>query len=166
MAIVQRIVPCLWFGGQAEEAARFYVSIFPNSRIGTITRHGEQGIELHRQTPGSVMSVTFYLDGQEFLALNGGPMFKFTEAVSLIVQCETQAELDHYWNALTDGGDPEAQQCGWLKDRYGLSWQVVPVGLVEMLADGDTARTGRVMEALLGMKKLDLAALRRAYEAA
>jgi predicted 3-demethylubiquinone-9 3-methyltransferase (glyoxalase superfamily) len=164
MAIVQKIAPCLWFDHEAEEAARFYVSIFGNSAIGPITRYGAEGFEVHGRPAGSVMTVDFTLEGQAFTALNGGPLFRFNEAVSFVVRCETAAEVDHYWEKLRQGGDEKAQQCGWLKDRYGLSWQVVPNELVAMLADPDSARSGRVMAALLEMRKLDLAALRRAYE--
>lgn len=164
MAIVQKITPCLWFDDQAEEAARFYVSIFPNSAIGTVTRYGREGFEVHGRPQGSVMTVTFRLDGQEFTALNGGPHFKFTEAISLVVRCDSQADVDRYWDKLSQGGDRKAQQCGWLKDRYGLSWQIVPAALFAMIADADTKKSERVMKALLQMKKLDLAALRRAYD--
>ena len=163
MAIVQKISPCLWFDSEAEEAAKFYVSIFPNSGIGTVSHYGKEGFEVHGRPEGSVLAVSFRLSGQEFSALNGGPVFKFNEAISLVVHCETQDEVDHYWSALSAGGDPQAQQCGWLKDRYGLSWQIVPEPLYAMLADADRAKSGRVMGALLQMKKLDLPALRRAY---
>ena len=164
MAIVQRIMPFLWFDHQAEEAAQFYVSIFPNSEIRQTTRFGKEGFEIHRRPEGSVMTVGFVLDGQEFAALNGGPHFKFTEAVSFLVRCETQAEVDHYWNRLGEGGDPQAQQCGWLKDKYGLSWQIVPAVLNELLQDKDAAKAARVMRALLQMKKLDIEGLRRAHQ--
>ena len=166
MAAVQKIAPCLWFDGQAEEAAKFYVSIFKNSAIGTVTRYGKEGFEIHGGREGSVLTVTFRLDGQEFTALNGGPHFKFTEAISFVVKCETQAEVDYYWDKLREGGDEKAQQCGWLKDKYGVSWQVVPVALMTMMADTDSAKSDRVMKSLLRMKKLDLAALRRAYDGA
>ena len=126
MPTKHRIVPCLWFDNQAEEAAKYYVSIFKNSKIGAISRYGEAGREVHRRPPGSVMTVEFELDGQAFTGLNGGPLFKFNEAVSFQVNCATQAEVDYYWDKLTAGGDPKAQQCGWLKDRFGVSWQVVP----------------------------------------
>ncbi len=162
MPITPRIAPCLWFDDQGEEAATFYTGIFPNSRITAVSRYGEAGREVHGRPPGSVMTVVFELDGQTFTALNGGPVFKFNEAVSLQVNCATQAELDHYWNSLSAGGDPAAQQCGWLKDQYGLSWQVVPAVLQE-LAAGDAAASNRVMSALLAMKKLDIAALQRAH---
>jgi predicted 3-demethylubiquinone-9 3-methyltransferase (glyoxalase superfamily) len=164
MAIVQKITPCLWFDSEAEDAAKFYVSIFKNSAIGTITRYGKEGFEIHGKPEGSVLTVSFQLEGQEFTALNGGPHFKFTEAISLLVRCETQAEVDYYWEKLGEGGDEKAQQCGWLKDKYGLSWQIVPAAALEMIADPDTEKSARVMKALLRMKKLDLAALRRAYD--
>ena len=163
MATGPRITPCLWFADQAEEAARFYTGIFPRSRITSITRYGEAGQEVHGRPAGSVMTVLFELDGQSFTALNGGPVFTFTEAVSLQVNCATQAEIDHYWEKLGAGGDPKAQQCGWLKDRYGLSWQVVPAAMDELFADAESAGARRAMEALLRMKKLDIAELRRAH---
>jgi predicted 3-demethylubiquinone-9 3-methyltransferase (glyoxalase superfamily) len=158
------IIPCLWFDNQAEEAARFYTSIFKNSKIGTITRYGEAGQEVTGGKPGSVMTVEFELNGQTFTALNGGPHFKFNEAVSFQVMCQTQEEVDYYWNKLGQGGDPSAQQCGWLKDKFGLSWQVVPTPLLEMLTDSDKEKANRTMEAMLRMKKLDIPALTRAYE--
>ena len=164
MTVVQPIVPCLWFDNQAEEAARYYTGIFKNSKIGTISRYGEAGREVHGRPPGSVMTVEFELNGQPFTALNGGPIFKFNEAISFQIMCRTQEEVDHYWNKLTAGGDKEAQQCGWLKDKYGLSWQVVPTALVEMMKDSNAEKAGRVMEAMLQMKKLDIAELERAYE--
>jgi predicted 3-demethylubiquinone-9 3-methyltransferase (glyoxalase superfamily) len=159
-----RIVPCLWFDKEAEEAARFYVSVFKDSRIRAVTRYGEAGREIHRQPPGSVMTVEFELDGQRMTALNGGPIFKFNEAVSLQVFCDSQAEIDHYWEKLGEGGDPRAQQCGWLKDKYGLSWQVVPHGMEEMLKDPESPGARRAMEAMLQMKKIDVAALQRAFQ--
>jgi predicted 3-demethylubiquinone-9 3-methyltransferase (glyoxalase superfamily) len=165
MAVTQRIAPCLWFDHEAEEAAKFYTSIFPNSRIVETSRYGEAGHEVHGRPAGSVMTVGFELDGQPFTALNGGPVFKFNEAISLQVNCETQQDVDHYWNRLSEGGDPNAQQCGWLKDKYGVSWQVVPRVLSELIKDPDPAKSGRVMEALLHMKKLDIAGLKRAYAA-
>ena len=164
MAAVKPITPCLWFDNQAEEAARYYTGIFKNSKIGTISRYGEAGKEVHGQKPGSVMTVEFELNGQPFTALNGGPIFKFNEAISFQIMCKTQEEVDHYWNKLTAGGDPESQQCGWVKDKYGLSWQVVPTVLPEMMSDPDKEKSGRVMEAMLRMKKLDIAALQQAYE--
>jgi len=166
MPIVQKITPFLWFDKQAEEAAQFYVSIFKDSQVGAVTRYGKEGFEIHQMPEGTVMTVSFQLAGQPFTALNGGPLFKFNESVSFVVHCESQAEVDHYWEKLSQGGDPKAQQCGWLKDKYGLSWQVVPVALENMLGDPDHAKSGRVMQALLPMKKLNLAALRKAYEGA
>lgn len=159
---MNRIAPCLWFEHQAEEAAAFYISIFPNSRIRQVTRYGRAGFELHGRPEGSVMTVEFELDGQNFTALNGGPVFRFNEAISLQVDCETQAEVDHYWDRLSAGGDPAAQQCGWLKDRYGVSWQVVPAVLLRMLKSANARFSEPVMEALLQMKKPDIAALERA----
>jgi predicted 3-demethylubiquinone-9 3-methyltransferase (glyoxalase superfamily) len=163
MPAIQKITPCLWFDDQAEAAVGFYTSIFQNSKVVATSRYGEEGREIHGRPPGSVLTVAFELDGQAFTALNGGPIFKFNEAVSLQVSCETQPELDRYWGKLSEGGDPEAQQCGWLKDRYGLSWQVVPRVLAEMIGGPVTDRTERVMKALLQMKKIDIAALQRAY---
>jgi predicted 3-demethylubiquinone-9 3-methyltransferase (glyoxalase superfamily) len=163
MSITHRIRPCLWFADEAEEAARFYTGIFPNSRIVTTSRYGEAGFEVHGRPAGSVMTVAFELDGQPFTALNGGPLFRFNEAVSLEVRCGTQEEVDYYWDRLGEGGDPAAQQCGWLKDRYGLSWQIVPAGMEEMLADPDSPGAQRAMNAMLRMKKLDLAGGQRAY---
>jgi predicted 3-demethylubiquinone-9 3-methyltransferase (glyoxalase superfamily) len=157
-----RISPCLWFADQAEEAAKFYTGIFKNSRITSISRYSEAGQSVHRRPPGSVMVVEFELDGQPFSALNGGPLFTFNEAISLQVTCDTQEEIDYYWDKLSKGGDPKAQQCGWLKDRFGLSWQVVPAGMAEFLKDAESAGAKRAMEAMLGMKKIDLAALERA----
>jgi len=157
-----KITPCLWFDHQGEEAAAFYCGIFPNSRILSVSRFTEAGTEIHGRPDGSVMTVNFELDGQAFTALNGGPVFHFTEAVSLQISCADQAEVDHYWHQLGAGGDPQAQQCGWLKDRYGLSWQVVPRLLNELLQDPDRAKASRVMQALLPMKKFDIAALRKA----
>lgn len=157
------ITPCLWFDDQAAQAADFYVGIFPNSRIVQVARYGEAGHEIHGRTAGSVMTVDFELDGQPFTALNGGPLFRFNEAISFQVDCATQAQVDHYWDKLSAGGDPEAQQCGWLKDRYGVSWQIVPAVLRKLLDGADPARSERVMQALLQMKKLDIAQLERAY---
>ena len=154
------IQPFLWFDNQAEEAARFYTSIFKNSKIGTITRYGDSGSAAAGRPKGSVMTVAFQLDGQDFVALNGGPHFKFSEAISFVVSCETQKEIDHFWEKLCEGGEPS--QCGWLKDKYGLSWQIVPAGWDEWMKD---ARAGeRVMAAVLKMKKLDMKTLKEAYE--
>lgn len=158
----QKITPFLWFDNQAEEAAKFYVSIFKNSKIGHIARYGKEGYEIHGRPAGSVMTVEFQLDGQDFIALNGGPQFKFTEAISFCVNCETQEEVDEYWEKLSQGG--EEGPCGWLKDKYGLSWQINPTVLGEMLADKDRKKAGRVMNAMLQMKKIDIKALKRAYE--
>ncbi len=164
MATTQRITPCLWFADEAEEAARYYTGIFPNSSLTAITRYGTAGFEVHHRPAGSVMTVAFELDGQAFTALNGGPVFTFNEAVSLEVRCETQEEIDYYWERLSEGGDPSAQQCGWLKDRYGLSWQVVPTGMEEMMADPGSPGAQRAMEAMLRMKKIDVAELHRAHD--
>jgi predicted 3-demethylubiquinone-9 3-methyltransferase (glyoxalase superfamily) len=161
---VARIAPCLWFDDQAEEAAKFYVSVFKNSRITAMARYSDAGREIHKRPAGSVMTVDFELDGQRFTALNGGPIFKFNEAVSLQVFCTSQEEIDDYWDKLGEGGDPRAQQCGWLKDRYGLSWQVVPDGMDEMLRDAESPGSRRAMEAMLKMKKIDMEALKRAFE--
>jgi predicted 3-demethylubiquinone-9 3-methyltransferase (glyoxalase superfamily) len=158
------IIPCLWFDKQAEEAARFYTGIFKNSKIGTITRYTEVGQEVTGGKPGSVMTVEFELNGLTFTALNGGPDFKFNEAISFQIMCQTQEEIDHYWSKLSQGGDPNAQQCGWLKDKFGLSWQVVPIPLLEMLKDSDKEKSNRAMQAMLKMKKFDIAGLQRAYE--
>ena len=163
MVTPSRITPCLWFADEAEDAATFYTGIFPNSRITTVTRYGKAGFETHHRPEGSVMVVAFELDGQPFVALNGGPLFKFTEAISLQVTCTDQAEIDYYWDRLSAGGDPNAQQCGWLKDRYGLSWQVVPAGMETFFRDAGSAGAARAMQAMLPMKKLDIAALRRAF---
>ena len=163
MATTQRIRPCLWFDDQAEQAARLYTGIFKNSRIVTITRYGKAGFEVHGRPAGSVMTVEFELDGQKFTALNGGPAFKFNEAISLEVHCETQDEIDYYWEKLSAGGDPKAQVCGWLKDQYGLSWQVVPTLLTEMVTNEKSEKSQRAFAAMLQMKKLDIAALKRAY---
>ena len=164
MASVQKITPCLWFDNQAEEAAKFYVSLFENSAMGAVTRYGKEGFEVHGRPEGSVLTVSFRLEGQEFTALNGGPHFKFSEAISFVVRCETQTEVDRYWDKLGDGGDQRAQQCGWLKDKYGVSWQIVPAALFEMMSGTDGIKSECVMRAMLQMKKLDLAALSRAYE--
>ena len=163
MRVIQRISPCLWFNDQAEAAVRFYSAIFRNSRVLKTARYGKAGYEFHKKPEGSVMTIAFELDGQEFTALNGGPAFKFNEAISLQVNCATQEEVDYYWEKLSAGGDDKAQQCGWLKDRFGVSWQIVPVVLVQMISDPDPAKAGRAMEAMLKMKKLDIAGLKRAY---
>ncbi len=163
MPVIQKITPCLWFDDQAEQAAKFYTGIFKNSKIKEVSRYGEAGREVHGKPAGTVMTVAFELEGQGFTGLNGGPIFKFNEAISLQINCETQAEVDHYWEKLSAGGDANAQQCGWLKDKYGVSWQVIPKALGELMTDPDTKKSGRVMEAMLQMKKIDIAELKRAY---
>lgn len=160
---MQKITPCLWFDDQAEEAVEFYTAIFRNSRIISIARYGEAGHEIHGMEAGTVMSIAFELDGLSFTALNGGPVFKFNEAISLQVNCGTQEEVDYYWGKLSEGGDEKAQQCGWLKDKYGVSWQVVPGILIEMTSDPDYAKSQRVMNAMLQMKKIDIEKLKQAY---
>ena len=159
---MQKVVSCLWFDDQAEEAAKFYVSIFKNSRLGHITRYGEAGAQVSGRPKGSVMTVTFEIEGQEFMALNGGPLFKFTEAVSFMVKCHTQAEIDDMWAKLSEGG--EEGPCGWLKDKYGLSWQIVLPAWDEMLRGKDAAKSERVMAAILQMTKPDIQRVRQAYE--
>jgi predicted 3-demethylubiquinone-9 3-methyltransferase (glyoxalase superfamily) len=159
----KKITPCLWFDRQAEEAAEFYTSIFPNSRIVETARYGEAGHEIHGMPAGSVMTVAFELDGHGFTALNGGPVFRFNEAISFQINCDDQAEIDHYWERLTAGGDENAQQCGWLKDRFGVSWQVTSPAMYEMLNDPDRAKADRAMNAILQMKKIDLGELERVY---
>jgi predicted 3-demethylubiquinone-9 3-methyltransferase (glyoxalase superfamily) len=163
MASFQKISACLWFDNQAEEAARHYTSVFRNSRIVNLTHFGKAGFEIHGRPEGSVMTVVFELEGQEFTALNGGPLFKFTEAVSLQVFCENQKEIDYYWEKLGAGGDPRAQQCGWLKDKFGLSWQVIPANMAEMFKEKPTPASERAMAAMLEMKKIDMAEIERAY---
>ncbi|MDC8756414.1 VOC family protein [Janthinobacterium fluminis] len=163
MQSVQKITPCLWFDSQAEEAANFYTGIFPHSKITSVSRYSEAGQEVHGKPAGSVMVVAFELDGQGFTALNGGPVFKFNEAVSFQINCASQEEVDHYWTRLSEGGDANAQQCGWLKDKYGASWQVVPRVLGELLNDADPQKAQRTMAAMLKMKKLDIEELRRAH---
>jgi len=160
-SIKQKIAACLWFDGEAEDAAKFYTSIFANARINKISRYGEAGRDVHGKEPGSVLTVEFEIEGQTFTALNGGPLFKFNEAVSFQVFCDTQDEIDRFWSKLGAGG--RESQCGWLKDKYGLSWQVVPSILPELLTDADGAKSERVMAALMEMRKFDLAALKRAH---
>jgi predicted 3-demethylubiquinone-9 3-methyltransferase (glyoxalase superfamily) len=160
--MIQRISPCLWFGDQAEAAVAHYTAIFPSSRVLKTSRYTKEGAEVSGRPEGSVLSISFVLDGVELEALNGGPIFKFTEAVSLMVNCQSQREIDHYWERLSEGGDPSAQQCGWLKDRFGLSWQVVPTMLSELIAHPDPEKASKAMAAMLKMKKLDIAALERA----
>lgn len=159
---MQKITPFLWFDDNAEEAANFYVSVFKNSKIGEVSRYGDAGEQAAGRPAGTVMTVDFHLDGQDFVALNGGPHFKFTEAISFVVNCETQEEIDYFWEKLSGGG--EEVQCGWLKDKYGLSWQVVPTVLGEMMQDKDAEKADRVMKAMLQIKKLDIATLKQAYD--
>ncbi len=155
------ILPCLWFDTQAEQAANHYASIFMNAKVGRIGRYGNEGKEIHGKDAGAVMTVEFEIEGQKFVALNGGPHFKFDEAVSFQVHCETQAEIDYFWNKLSEGGSEGP--CGWLKDKFGLSWQIVPTILGKLMTDKDPARSNRVLQALMQMKKLDIAALKKAY---
>ena len=162
---MQRITPFLWFDDKAEEAANFYVSIFKNSRMGNISRYGEEAAKVSGRAKGTVMTVTFQLDGQEFMALNGGPHFKFSEAISFLVNCETQQEVDELWEKLSQGGKGGREdQCGWLQDKYGLSWQIIPTALGKMLGDKDPEKANRVMQAMLKMKKIDIKGLQRAYD--
>ncbi len=166
MKLSRSITPCLWFDGRAEEAAAFYTGIFSNSRIVAVSRFSEVGKEFHQQPAGAVMTVVFELDGQEFTALNGGPMFQFTEAISFQVHCDTQAELDYFWEKLSEGGDPRAQQCGWLKDRFGVSWQIVPTIVAELFKNHESEGYQRAAAAMFQMQKLDIETLKRAYEGA
>ena len=161
---MQKISPCLWFDDNAEEAVKFYVSIFKNSKVGNVTRYGKEGYEIHKKKEGSVMTIDFEIEGQKFLALNGGPIFKFNEAISFQIYCDMQEEIDYYWEKLTEGGDKNAQVCGWLKDKFGVSWQVVPIALIKMLQDKDPKKTERAMKAMLQMQKLDIDALTKAYQ--
>lgn len=158
MAITQRVTPFLWFNDNAEEAMNFYTSIFDNSKVLSVTRYGKAG----PGPAGSVMVASFQLDGQTFTALNGGPQFKFTEAISFVVNCTTQEEVDHYWNKLTEGG--EESRCGWLKDKFGMSWQIVPTVLMELLQDKNAEKSARVMQAMMQMDKIDIKKLQEAYE--
>jgi predicted 3-demethylubiquinone-9 3-methyltransferase (glyoxalase superfamily) len=159
---IRKITPFLWFNSQAEEAVNFYTSIFTNSKIVSISRYGKEGAEASGRPEGTVMTMAFELEGQEFVALNGGPMFKFSEAISFVVHCESQEEVDYYWEKLSAEGDEQAQQCGWLKDKYGLSWQIVPTVLTELLNDPDPEKARRVMETMLKMKKIDIEVLKQA----
>lgn len=159
---MQKIIPNFWFDTEAEEAAKFYTSIFKDSSIDKITRYPSVGQEIHKKKPGSVMTVEFTLQGQKYLALNGGPHFKFNESVSFVVNCKDQQEVDYFWEKLSQGGDPKAQQCGWLKDKFGLSWQIVPVTLDELLDDPDQEKVDQVFDAMLKMKKLNVEELERA----
>ena len=161
--IPEKISTCLWFDRQAEEAATFYCSVFKNSDILRIAHYGKAGFEQHGMKEGTVATVEFRLEGRDFMALNAGPHFKFNEAVSLVVNCETQEELDYYWDTLSEGGDPSAQVCGWLKDKFGVSWQIVPIVLQDMFADPDRKKSDQAMAAMLKMKKMDIAALTAAF---
>ena len=160
--VKQKITPCLWFDDQAEDAAKFYVSVFKNSKLGEISRYGKEGFEIHGRKAGTVMTAEWEIEGQKFVGLNGGPQFKFSEAISFQIMCEDQKEIDHFWSKLTAGG--QEGPCGWLKDKFGLSWQVVPTALIDMLKDPDTAKSQRVTKAFLQMKKFDIAELKRAFE--
>ncbi len=164
MASIQKITPCLWFDKNAEEAVKYYTGIFANSGIIRQSFYGEEGFEIHGMPAGTILAIEFTLEGQDFLAMNGGPQFTFNEAVSLIVNCGNQEEVNYYWDKLGAGGDPKAQVCGWLKDKFGLSWQVMPTVLNEMLIDPDEKKSGRVMEALLNMQKLSIYELQKAYD--
>ena len=161
---IQKITPFLWFDNSAEEAVKYYTSIFKNSEILRSTRYDEEAAKASGMPKGAVMTVEFRIEGQEFVALNGGPHFKFSEAVSFVVNCESQDEVDYYWGKLSEGGDPKAQICGWLKDKYGVSWQVVPTVLAELLSDPDPEKSRRVMKVMLQMKKIEIEPLKRAYE--
>jgi predicted 3-demethylubiquinone-9 3-methyltransferase (glyoxalase superfamily) len=160
---IQKIVPCLWFDDQAEEAVKFYTKIFKKSKIGRVTRYGEAGHEIHGRPAGSVLTIAFELNGHPFLALNGGPGFKFNEAISLQINCDTQKEIDYYWNKLSKGGDKESQQCGWLKDKFGVSWQVDATIMPKLLGDQKSEKSQRAMAAMLQMEKIDIKKLERAY---
>lgn len=162
MASLRKITPCLWFDGQAEDAAKHYVSIFENSKIGKISRYSDEGTDIHGRAPGSVMVVEFELEGQKFMGLNGGPQFTFSEAISFMIDCETQDEVDYFWEKLGEGGRGVA--CGWLKDKFGLFWQVVPSVLPRMLSDGNAEQAARVTKAFMQMTKFDIAELQRAYD--
>jgi predicted 3-demethylubiquinone-9 3-methyltransferase (glyoxalase superfamily) len=161
---MQKVTPFLWFDDQAEEAAEFHTSIFKNSKIGRTTRYGKEGYGIHGKPAGTAMTVEFEIDGQPFTALNGGPVFQFNEAISFQVRCDTQEEVDYYWNKPSEGGDEKAQQCGWLKDKFGVSWQIVPTILSKLVGDSDSEKSQRAMKAMLQMKKMDIEALERAYE--
>jgi len=163
MAKMQKISPNLWFDRQAEEAVNYYISVFKNGKIHKSTRYGKEGYEIHKMPAGTIMTIEFELEGQTFIALNGGPVFKFNEAVSFVVNCDTQDEIDYYWEKLSQGGDKNAQQCGWLKDKFGLSWQIVPASMSKMFTDKDSKKSEAVMRAMLKMKKLDIEKLQEAY---
>jgi predicted 3-demethylubiquinone-9 3-methyltransferase (glyoxalase superfamily) len=164
MAAMQKITSNLWFDNQAEEAANYYTGIFKNSRILNTVHYSKEGFDIHKMPEGTVMTVEFVIEGQKFIALNGGPVFTFNEAISFVINCANQQEIDYYWERLTAGGDPKAQQCGWLKDKFGVSWQVVPAQLQNMMQDRDREKSDRVMKVLLQMKKLDIHTLEEAYE--
>lgn len=164
MATLQKITPNLWFDRQAGDAANFYITVFRNSRILKTSHYGKEGFEIHQMPEGTVMTIEFELEGQKFVGLNGGPVFQFNESISFIINCDDQQEVDHYWNKLTEGGDPKSQQCGWLKDKFGVSWQVVPKVLPSLLQNKDTGKSGRVMKTMLQMKKLDIRQLEEAAE--
>jgi predicted 3-demethylubiquinone-9 3-methyltransferase (glyoxalase superfamily) len=164
MASVQKITANFWFDHQAEDAAKFYTTIFKNSKMGRIMRYSKEGFEIHQRPAGSVMTVEFQIEGQQFVGLNGGPHFKFNEAISFIVNCDSQKEVDYYWEKLSEGGDPKAQVCGWLKDKFGVSWQIVPTEMNDMFQDENSEKAQRAMRAMLQMKKLDLATVKKAYE--
>ena len=161
---MQKITTCLWFDNQAEEAANFYASIFKNSKIGNITRYGKEGYEIHKREAGTVMTMDFEIEGQKFTGLNGGPVFKFNDAISFVVNCKTQKEVDYYWEKLSEGGDERAQQCGWLKDKYGVSWQIVPDIMSELIGNPTSEKSQRAVKAMLQMKKIDIEGLKKAYE--
>ena len=163
MATVKKITSCLWFNDEAAEAVKFYTSVFKNSKTGRISRYGKEGYEIHGKKEGTVLTIEFWLENQGFVALNGGPQFKFTKAISFIVNCENQEEIDYYWEKLSKGGDEKDQACGWLKDKYRLWWQVVPVTLSEMLVNPDPGKSESVLKALLQMKKLNIAELEKAF---
>jgi predicted 3-demethylubiquinone-9 3-methyltransferase (glyoxalase superfamily) len=164
MASIEKITPNLWFNTEAEDAAKYYTSIFKNSGIDHVTLYTKAGQEIHKKEPGSVLTVEFRLDGQKFIALNGGPEFKFNEAVSFVVNCQSQDEVDFYWEKLSEGGDPNTQQCGWLKDKFGLSWQVIPTILPRLLKDSDHEKAERAMAAMMKMKKLNIRELEAAAQ--
>jgi predicted 3-demethylubiquinone-9 3-methyltransferase (glyoxalase superfamily) len=161
---MKNITPCLWFDNQAEEAAAFYTSVFPKSTTKGKTRYGKEGFEIHKQPDGTVMTVAFEIKGQPFVALNGGPLFKFSEAISFQVSCKDQDEVDYYWDKLGEGGDEAAKQCGWLKDKFGVSWQIIPEKLQEYIGNPNSIKSQRAVKAMLQMKKIDLEAVRTAYE--
>ncbi|HTF02988.1 MAG TPA: VOC family protein [Bacteroidia bacterium] len=161
---IQKLTPNLWFDKNAQEAVDFYLAVFRDSGIDRITHYGKAGFEVHKMPEGTVLTIEFHIEGHQFVALNGGPVFQFNEAISFIVNCDTQEEIDYYWDRLTEDGPVKSQQCGWLKDKFGVSWQIVPTALSEMLEDSNQEKAADVMTAMLRMKKLDIEKLRRAYE--